>query len=207
MNTFKVVFVGDPNCGKSSILLRLTKDEFKDQPSTIGVSFVSKNYDLRNSDIILHDRKFDKIKVHFWDTAGNERYRSLLPMYYRDADVIIYTADINNQKSIDNLIDYWIPTILEHCNNENVINFVLLNKADKLTPENYNYNYNYNQVFKTLLSNVNIFIISAKNGNGISDFLSDLMEQLNNTYSINDKSDNKLIILEKEKSKIRSCCF
>lgn len=63
---FKIVVVGDHNCGKSCILLRFAENAFRtDHISTLGVDFKLKTIKLGR----------DKIRLELWDTAGMERYR------------------------------------------------------------------------------------------------------------------------------------
>lgn len=63
---FKIVVVGDHNCGKSCILLRFAENTFRsDHISTLGVDFKLKTVKLGR----------DKIRLELWDTAGMERYR------------------------------------------------------------------------------------------------------------------------------------
>ena len=64
----KIVLVGDSAVGKSNLLLRWSKNEFKEQyAETIGVEFATKTLQI--------DGKLTK--VHVWDTAGQERFRVL----------------------------------------------------------------------------------------------------------------------------------
>jgi len=65
---FKVVLIGDSGVGKSNLLSRFTRNEFKlESKSTIGVEFATKS--------IQADDK--TIKAQIWDTAGQERYRAI----------------------------------------------------------------------------------------------------------------------------------
>ena len=45
----------------------------------------------------------EDIKLQLWDTAGEERFRSLTPMYYKDAQAILVTFALNDAESFDNL--------------------------------------------------------------------------------------------------------
>jgi small GTP-binding protein len=80
MNTRKIVLIGDPNVGKSALLCRLCRDKFEDRSdTTIGAAFCTH----RVGDILLH----------IWDTAGSERFGSLVPMYVRGASSILVCFD------------------------------------------------------------------------------------------------------------------
>lgn len=77
--------VGDSGVGKSSILLRYSNDEFDEfSEPTLGAAFVSKTEFIDNK----------LIKFQIWDTAGQEKYQSIAPIYYKR------TPKLNqNQKS------------------------------------------------------------------------------------------------------------
>ena len=100
---FKVVLLGDTNVGKTSILTRISKDQFRtDLQPTIGPHFVSKVFKLPNST--------EEIKLQIWDTAGQEKYRSLTPMYYRDACAAICVFDITQKNTLENA-ESWIKEL------------------------------------------------------------------------------------------------
>mmetsp|Transcript_24820 Transcript_24820/g.25448 ORF Transcript_24820/g.25448 Transcript_24820/m.25448 type:complete len:201 (-) Transcript_24820:297-899(-) len=95
----KVVLLGDTGVGKSSLVLRFVTNNFKPySESTIGASFMSK--------MIMVDGK--PIKFQIWDTAGQEKYHSLAPMYYRGAAAAIIVYDItraNTFKTLKNWVE------------------------------------------------------------------------------------------------------
>lgn len=85
--THKLVILGESCVGKSSIVLRHTKNKFNDgECSTIGASFLTSKIKLDNY----------SIKFEIWDTAGQERYHSLAPLYYRNASVIFVIFDMTS---------------------------------------------------------------------------------------------------------------
>ncbi|EMD42925.1 small GTPase Rab5, putative [Entamoeba histolytica KU27] len=84
---FKIVLLGDSSVGKSSIVLRVCKDEYKEfQENTIGAAFLTKT--------LIVDG--ETIKFEIWDTAGQERYHSLTPMYYRGSNAALVVYDITS---------------------------------------------------------------------------------------------------------------
>ena len=71
---FKIIFLGDQGTGKSCILNRFVDDKFDENyQATVGLDFQSKNVKIDNQDIHLL----------LYDTAGQEKFRSLIPMYTR----------------------------------------------------------------------------------------------------------------------------
>jgi len=90
----KVVLLGDTGVGKSSLVLRFVQNNFKPfSESTIGASFMSK--------MIMVSGK--PIKFQIWDTAGQEKYHSLAPMYYRGAAAAIIVYDITRLSTFKTL--------------------------------------------------------------------------------------------------------
>ncbi len=83
----KVVTVGETAVGKSSITLRFVHNHFKENNvATIGASFLSKSIYVKGW-----------VKFNIWDTAGQEKYRSLASLYYRGVDCAIIVYDITNR--------------------------------------------------------------------------------------------------------------
>jgi len=54
------------------------------------------------------------MRLDIWDTSGQEKYRSLTPMYFRDADAAILFFDLSNSKSFDDLKFYWMRQVEEY---------------------------------------------------------------------------------------------
>ena len=117
----KIVLLGDINVGKTSIVLRYSKNIFKNHyPPTIGGAYTQKNLLLQNGILI---------KFHIWDTSGQERYRTMSKLYYLDAEAIILVYDISNEESVINL-KYWIQEIKNNVNINNIILAIAANKCD-----------------------------------------------------------------------------
>ena len=126
METFKVVLVGETGVGKTSIICQFIDKIFQDdlQAST-GGSFSSKSFKFENGKIL----KFD-----IWDTAGQEKYRSLTQMFYKDAGAAVLVYDITRQESFDELKNYWANQIKESAS-QDLIFVVAANKSDLIEKE------------------------------------------------------------------------
>jgi small GTP-binding protein len=89
----KTVLLGDSGVGKTSIAVRLAKDEFNDRAQpTVGAAFFT---------FMVDGPSGETIQFEMWDTAGQERYRSLAPMYYRGAEVVVLVFALNDRQSFD----------------------------------------------------------------------------------------------------------
>lgn len=102
---FKVIVVGDSGVGKSCLLMRLCDEDYSDTfSSTIGVDFKIKTLPLYLDGVTKH------AKIQFYDTAGQERFRSIVSSYYRGAHCIFICFDVTDAESFTNVL-YW----LEEC--------------------------------------------------------------------------------------------
>ena len=116
---FKILIIGDSGVGKSCILLRFAEDTFSDYYiSTIGVDFKIRT--------IEQDGKY--IKLQIWDTAGHERFRTIMSSYYRGAHGIMIVYDVTDPESFDN-VKQWLTEIHRH-GAESVIKLLIGNKTD-----------------------------------------------------------------------------
>ena len=98
MQHYKIIFLGDQYVGKSSILNRFYQDKFEpDYQATIGLDFHSKNVSINGTNV----------RLLLYDTAGQEKFKSLIPMYIRDANIIIVVYDITSKDSFLHT-DHWV---------------------------------------------------------------------------------------------------
>ena len=95
MNRFKLIILGKASVGKSSIITRFVdKNFYNDVASTIGASFC----------IGIPSKFKDNVKLDIWDTAGQEKYESLIPMYYRKSDIVLITFDLTYYNSLERCV-------------------------------------------------------------------------------------------------------
>jgi small GTP-binding protein len=115
----KLVLLGDAGVGKSSLAQRFVAGSFKPyNESTVGASFMSKL-------VMVDDTPF---KYQIWDTAGQEKYRSLAPMYYKGAAACVLVYDITKPHTFETLKD-WVAELQTHGPKDIVIT-IAGNKAD-----------------------------------------------------------------------------
>lgn len=126
---FKIIIVGPAGVGKSSLLLKYTKDEFeRDYNVTIGVDFASKCVEIPTN-----NNQIKSVKLQLWDTAGQEKFKTITKSYYRGCSGGIIVFDVTNRESYEN-IDNWIKTIREECAIDTTI-ILVGNKIDKTERE------------------------------------------------------------------------
>eukprot|EP01012_Entosiphon_sulcatum_P010827 TRINITY_DN1644_c0_g1_i2.p3 TRINITY_DN1644_c0_g1~~TRINITY_DN1644_c0_g1_i2.p3 ORF type:complete len:221 (-),score=64.50 TRINITY_DN1644_c0_g1_i2:328-990(-) len=100
----KVVLVGAVAVGKTSIASRFINNQFHENlQTTIGASYMAK-------DVVLDGQR---LKYSVWDTAGQEVYHALVPMYFRDAAAVILVYDITKKKSFAEAQD-WLTEVKQN---------------------------------------------------------------------------------------------
>ncbi|KAL4235426.1 Ras-related protein Rab-22A [Mactra antiquata] len=119
LREIKLCLLGDSGVGKSSIVLRFVRDQYKDHvESTIGASFMTKH-------LVVDDNTY---VFQIWDTAGQEKYRALAPMYYRGASAAIVVYDVTRECSFPAVKD-WVRE-LRHNVPGNMVVAIAGNKCD-----------------------------------------------------------------------------
>ena len=102
---FKFLIIGDASVGKTSIIKRFCLNEFSLNPNeTIGVEFIPFT--------IVIDKT--PLKLQIWDTAGQEKYRTLSRSYYRNAIGVLIVFSFTDYDSFYNL-DKWFDDVRTLC--------------------------------------------------------------------------------------------
>jgi small GTP-binding protein len=96
----KVVLLGESGVGKTSIINQFISKKFNPKMSTsVSAQFTSKTLEF--------PEKNKEIRFDIWDTVGQEKYRSLTKIFYKDAKIIIFVYDITKEFSFEALKNYW----------------------------------------------------------------------------------------------------
>ena len=116
---YKIIFLGDQSVGKSSILNRFYQDKFEpNYQATIGLDFHNKNTEING----------ESIRLLLYDTAGQEKFKSLIPMYIRDANIILVVYDITMKDSFTHT-EHWVNETKD-LKREDAIFVLIGNKID-----------------------------------------------------------------------------
>ena len=120
--SIKVILIGDSGVGKSNILNRLVNNKFNDKHEP-SLSLEYNNHSIKINNYI--------IRMQIWDTAGQEKYNSIISNYYKSAEVAVFVYSINDAKSY-NSIQEWYKELINEKNDENnnVKKILLGNKLD-----------------------------------------------------------------------------
>jgi Ras-related protein Rab-6A len=183
----KIVFIGNPTAGKTSLLNRICNDKFQsDYDSTIGVDFFTKT-------VFYNETIF---KLQLWDSAGQEKYRALIPSYIRGASLIFLIYDLNHRESFE-AINNWLGFVNQYTNKEQVKLILVGNKNDLEKKVTYEEGKNF-----AAKEGMLFFETSAKTGDGVInmffssfaliDFFNDKRKGDNNDELVKDLIDQNM---------------
>ena len=127
--TYKLILIGDSSVGKTCIFKKINTGEFSEKSiSTIGMDRRTLIFDIKIKE--NNEEITKKCQIHLWDTAVQERFRSVTNSYYKSSQGLILLYDITKRESYDNL-DGWIDSVKSSLGDNNEYLIVLLgNKLD-----------------------------------------------------------------------------
>ena len=202
--TINFLTLGDTTVGKTSIILRYTKNSFpKKAMSTIGVDFRTKVVSLGED---------QNVKIIIWDTAGQERFRNVASNYYHRSDCILLTFDISNMDSFK-AIDYWFQQLQSLKRMEDIVLVLVGNKKD-LNESRQVFIEDINK-WKEKVNNIKYCEVSAFTGEGVTEMFNEAIketievvqrrekEKENNKQTKDNKKMTNLLSGENENKK---CC-
>ena len=185
----KVVLLGESGVGKTCIISRFINNTFEEGlMSSNGASYASKS-----STFPEYENK--TIKFEIWDTAGQEKYRALNQIFYKDAAICILVYDVTSESSFNALLEYWCQQVKEAAP-KNIILGLAGNKCDLLEKEVVseekarNLAREINAIFETTSAAKNIGIEQLFHNVGC--------KYIDPDYKINESFSNKAKQKEKE---------
>eukprot|EP00826_Nyctotherus_ovalis_P060029 TRINITY_DN8397_c0_g1_i11.p1 TRINITY_DN8397_c0_g1~~TRINITY_DN8397_c0_g1_i11.p1 ORF type:complete len:198 (+),score=60.46 TRINITY_DN8397_c0_g1_i11:91-684(+) len=185
-----IIMLGESRVGKTALVKRYHDDTFTSHHlTTLGIDFIRK--EIKRS-------ATESVVVKIWDTAGQEKFRTITKSFYQQADGILLVFDLTDSKSFMKL-NSWVATINETAG-EGVIKFIVGNKLDLAelrvvdreeamrTAGEYESKY---------------YETSAKQNVGVEEVFSDLIEEVYN--HLKDKNRNSKM-LEPQSVGSWACC-
>ena len=126
--SIKVVLLGNSGVGKTCISQRYIINSYSTQESsTVGASYFQKK--------LLINRK--TIQLDIWDTAGQEKYRSMGRMFYKDAYIVLLIYDITDKQSFKDIKNVWMEE-LKKSGEKHTVLAIVGNKSDRYLEEEVN---------------------------------------------------------------------
>ena len=186
-----VILVGDMGVGKSSLMSQYIKQEFPESPlPTIAIEFATK---------IIKIKEGGYVKAQIWDTAGQEKYKSITSHHYRKAVGALLVYDVTRKLTFENCIN-WYGELKKYTEKECVI-CIVGNKCDLVEgfPNRREVTTEEGRAFakknKTLF-----FETSARNNSNVTECFEELLQQIYNTRrkSPNHENLTESIVLKRK---------
>ena len=188
---YKILLLGDSEVGKSCFLMRYSDNIFvENYITTIGLDYKLKYVQLDSG---------ETIKVQLWDTAGQDRYRTIAKNYYKGSHGILLLYDITKENSFENIRE-WVQNIREEVYEKAII-FLIGNKIDKknerkiTTEQGQKLAAEYNLPF---------FEASAKSGENVEEIFKNLYKKISEVYVDMQKEKGRKLN-SNAKKKIKCC--
>ena len=150
----KLVLVGESGVGKTSIINRFVNKSFSERtsPTIAGAS----------ASVLVETESNGELELDIWDTAGQEKYRSVVGVYFRNASAAVLVFDVGQKRSFDEL-RFWLETVAQCCDSC-VLVYLVGNKTDlahrEVSPQEA-------QLFAQSVKAHSYMECSAKSGQGV----------------------------------------
>ena len=167
---YKIAIVGDPGVGKTSLILRYTNNAFRrSYIPTLGVHVSDKIFKVKGS----------TVQLVLWDIAGQVKFETMRQQFYLGSDGIFLVFDLTNQKSFENISNWYFDVKNQLKNRPDLVGFIVGNKKDlieelQITAE---------RAFELANThNLGYIETSALTGENVDSAFNDLVIKLYNTF-------------------------
>ena len=191
----KIVVLGSAYVGKTSIINRYCNSTFiEDTLSTIGAGFFTRTMNVDGTEVT----------IMLWDTAGEERFRSVAPSLLRGANGLVLVYDLTNPNSFKD-IDLYMEMFLDTCNVDPTLTLPVLllgNKCDlnrAITQDTIDEWKKKNRVAFS-------YDVSAKTGQNVEDAFQKLVESLVSPAANTENAPIQIVINPSTPRKKEGCC-
>ena len=196
----QLITLGDGQVGKTSLILRYIDNKFSyNYLATIGFDSKVKKVQLDNG---------EEIRVKIFDTAGQERFKSIAATYLKKANGIILAYDITRKKTFEN-IQNWYDEMLEE-NHKEIPTILIGNKSDMKEKREISKEQGEEMAKKFKLEN-HFYETSCENGENVEKAFNDLVMQVYEKYANKIQKANIKIkkedINENKNNNDNKCCL
>ena len=196
---YKIILLGNSGVGKTAIINRYCKELFSNEMDpTIGVNFQPKYIEVNGK----------TIKLAIWDTAGQEKFRTITRQFYRKVDGAILVYDITDRQSLNDLKNVWIPEL--NANVSRTCQLILVgNKSDLKDDPNYKDHIvpkedgeNVAREYATLFVEA-----SAKNSENVKNLFEELVQRLVDTPQKDDEDEGTKLLIDPNPTAMGGCSY
>ena len=197
----KIILLGNTGVGKTAIITQFDQNTYNNKLiSTYAPNFIKKELKIKNQ----------IVKVHVWDTAGQEKFNSVSKLFVKNAKIIILVYDITDKRSFEGL-DYW-HNFIKHDLVQDVVIGLAGNKVDLLNEDGFEEQVSQEEAEKFAEKlGAEFSLLSAKcDKKGIDDFFVKLITKYIDKFFI-PINDRKTIMISNETQKQtdkkkKNCC-
>ena len=186
----KIILLGEISTGKTSLINVYFNYGFSENEKTsVSSAFFQ-------GEITVNEKQY---LVELWDTAGQEKYRSLTKNFIRESNIVIFVYDITDEYSFNEIENYWVDTVKEELKDSAILG-IAGNKLDLFENEAVD-----SKKGRELAEKIGGFFkeTSAKeNPKGFQNFVKFLIEQFLMKKNIIKKGDN--VILEESSADVKN---
>lgn len=198
----RVTFVGDTNVGKTSIIWRAIRNEFRDPNATAAPCSLT----------LTKEFEGNQIDLELIDTSGQEKYAKMNNLYYRGSDVVIIVFALDDLLSFQKVDTYYQDILNTMCEDEFTL-YLVGNKYDLATKSTSEKPIISLDLCDEKAKNLNarFFVTSALSGAHINELFDDISQTLFEKYKNichEVETDNKTVDINNNENgeEKRKCC-
>eukprot|EP00703_Trepomonas_sp_PC1_P005635 JAP90971.1 Rab-like protein [Trepomonas sp. PC1] len=185
MHKGKIVLAGSAGAGKTTLVHRIQDDEFVSEiPSTLNTSYYEK--------IIVKNQQ--EHSLYIWDTAGQEKFRSITSIYFRNAQIGLLVFNVQSVESFDE-VGFWHSQFRLKSGCETIL-YLVASKCDGARSVSRE---DGERVAQEL--GMKYFETSSRTGQGVRELLDDLLETVISLKPV----ENQKVLIDQEKPE-NGCC-
>ena len=192
----KLLTLGDSSVGKSSFIVKYIDDKFTySYIATLGLDFKQKKIQLKSG---------ENVRLRIFDTAGQERFKSISINFIKKANGILLLYDVTNKFSFQS-VNRWMESIKEAAGEK--ISVILIGNKCDLEKEREVSKEEGEEKAKQF--NLPFYETSCKEGININEVFETLAEDILSKTSHNIGSNGEKITKEKaskKNDKNKGCC-
>ena len=165
---FKIVIVGDPGVGKTSLILRFTDNAFRrSYIPTLGVHISDKIFNVNSANV----------QIVIWDIAGQIKFETMRQQFYLGTDGIFLIFDLTNEESFEN-ISTWYQDVQNQLDDRTLFGYIIGNKKDLSKRMNVDSNQALNLATKLRLGYIET---SARTGENVDEAFYEIAKMIYNS--------------------------
>ena len=188
----KLILVGMSGAGKTNIINNIINEKFNPANlSTTSSTYVEKEISYGNKNY----------KLEIWDTAGQEKFKSLTKIFIEESKIVLFVYDITSRKSFDE-IDFWVNSVKELLGEKPVFGLVG-NKNDLYLNEEVKVEEGEKKAEEIKAT---FGLTSAKTGYGIKEIINELIKECDKKIKEGVFDDANAFYKLNNSNKKKKCC-